>query len=802
MILTTAEATLSHWKRRPGQLLTLVIGLALATALWSGVQAINAEARASYGSAAQSLGQSTLEILEPVSLGALPQSRFAELRRAGWLVSPVLEGRYTLGDRTIRIRGYDPLTAPVAMQPVNLTDTNDLLGFIGGTVGFVHPETYSGLELSETDLEIYAQAALPLGVLLVDIGTAQRLLDQRDAISHLVLWPDQPAGLESLRKVAPDLRRVRPNQTSDAARLTDSFHLNLTAFGLLAFAVGLFIVHGAIGLAFEQRRAMFRTLRALGVPLQSLMIVLASEVMVLAVLSAVIGVALGYIIAATLLPDVAATIRGLYGAEVTGNLQFRRSWWLSGLGIALAGAALASAQALWRVSKMPLLAPAQPRAWLRASSRGITIQLGVAMGLFLVAGLSVQYFSGLIAGFVMLGSLLLGAALILPGILSALLKMASRLSARPLTQWFWADTHQQLPGLSLALMALMLALATNIGVGTMVSSFRLTFTGWLDQRLASEFYVTGRDQAEADALLAFLEPRSDAVLPIWRVERALNQHPGEVFAVADHPTYRDNWPMLRAVPDIWDLLANGEGVLINEQLWRRDDLSLGDTLTLPDGPDLPIIGVFSDYGNPKAQAIIGLSVFDRVYPNAARLGFAVRIDPEKVSQLRADIREEFDLPDTLMIDQASIKSFSLGVFERTFAVSGALNILTLGVAGFAMLTSLLTLASMRIPQLAPVWALGQTRARLAQFELLRAVLLAALTTVVAIPVGLVLAWSLLAVVNVEAFGWRLPMFLFPSQWLVLGGLTLLAAVLAALWPAQKLARTPPGDLLKVFANER
>ena len=119
-----------------------------------------------------------------------------------------------------------------------------------------------------------------------------------------------------------------------------------------------------------------------------------------------------------------------------------------------------------------------------------------------------------------------------------------------------------------------------------------------------------------------------------------------------------------------------------------------------------------------------------------------------------------------------------------------------------MLTSLLTLASMRIPQLAPVWALGQTRARLAQFELLRAVLLAALTTVVAIPVGLVLTWSLLAVVNVEAFGWRLPMFLFPSQWLVLGSLTLLAAVLAALWPAQKLARTPPGDLLKVFANER
>ena len=53
-----------------------------------------------------------------------------------------------------------------------------------------------------------------------------------------------------------------------------------------------------------------------------------------------------------------------------------------------------------------------------------------------------------------------------------------------LVQWFWADTRQQVPGLSLALMALLLALAANIGVGTMVSSFRQTFVGWLDQRLA------------------------------------------------------------------------------------------------------------------------------------------------------------------------------------------------------------------------------------------------------------------------------------------------------------------------------
>jgi putative ABC transport system permease protein len=109
---------------------------------------------------------------------------------------------------------------------------------------------------------------------------------------------------------------------------------------------------------------------------------------------------------------------------------------------------------------------------------------------------------------------------------------------------------------------------------------------------------------------------------------------------------------------------------------------------------------------------------------------------------------------------------------------------------------------MRLPQLAPVWALGLTRRRLALLDLGRAVVLAALTGALALPLGLGLAWALLAVVNVEAFGWRLPMYLFWLDYLRLGGLALLAAALAALWPAWRLSTTPPAQLLGVFRHER
>ena len=123
------------------------------------------------------------------------------------------------------------------------------------------------------------------------------------------------------------------------ARLTDSFHLNLTAFGFLSFAVGIFIVHGSIGLAFEQRRPVVRTLRALGLPLRSLILLMAGELLGLALIAGIIGVGLGYVIAAALLPDVAGTLSGLYGADVAGALSLRPVWLLSGLAITVGGTA-------------------------------------------------------------------------------------------------------------------------------------------------------------------------------------------------------------------------------------------------------------------------------------------------------------------------------------------------------------------------------------------------------------------------------------------------------------------------------
>lgn len=792
-------AVLSHWRRHPVQLAMLLVGLSLATALWSGIQAINTEARASYAEAAAMLGRDRLERLVPTAGGRIEQETYVQLRRAGWQVTPVLESRGRIGGERVTIMGVDPVTAPPQAQLADLDVGAGLGPFITPPgQGFAAPDTARQLE--GADFPVLAADGIAPGTVVVDIGMAQRLLDAEEQLSYLLIAPRQPSGLQPLEQLAPQLDRIAPREGGDLAQLTDSFHLNLTAFGFLAFAVGLFIVHSAVGLAFEQRRTMFRTLRALGLSGRALMSMVLCEILVLALIAGLAGVVLGYAIAAVLLPDVAATLSGLYGAEMAGGLSLRPQWWASGLGIALAGTLLAAGRDLWRTARLSVLAQAQPRAWAMMSEGALALLLTAAVLLALIAAVLAQTGGGLIVGFTMLGALLLSAALTLPVVLFAALRLGQRLSRGVVAQWFWADTRQQLPGLSLALMALLLALAANIGVGTMVSSFRATFTGWLDQRLASELYVSARTEEEGVALRAWLEERADAVLPLWYVETRLRGRPGRIYGVADHATYRDHWPLLQHEDDVWARVARGEALLVNEQLARAEALWPGAELALPGGSTLPVAGVYSDYGNPQPQAMIAVGLFDRLYPDATRRQHAVRTDaPEALS---AALQDRFGLPPPNVTNQAEAKAASLRIFERTFTVTAALNVLTMGVAGIALLTSMVTLSGMRLPQLAPVWAMGLTRRRLAWLELGRTVLLATFTAVAAVPVGLLLAWMLLAVINVEAFGWRLPLHLFPGDWLRLGLLALLTAIVAAAIPSWRLARMAPARLVQVFAHER
>src|SRR5206468_12887656 len=146
-----------------------------------------------------------------------------------------------------------------------------------------------------------------------------------------------------------------------------------------------------------------------------------------------------------------------------------------------------------------------------------------------------------------------------------------------------ADGRQQLSGLSLALMALLLALAVNVGVSTMVESFSRTFLVWLDGRVAADVYVNAANDAQATEIKAWLRerPEVEAILPGGRADTQLAGAPIEVLGLPDHATYRDSWPLLQSADNAWAKLRPGNAALVSAQTPRRLPLPFGHRLEVP-----------------------------------------------------------------------------------------------------------------------------------------------------------------------------------------------------------------------------
>jgi putative ABC transport system permease protein len=819
----TLRALLSHWRQHPVQFFSVLTGLWLATGLLTGVEALNSQARESYARASQLIGGEPQASLTAPNGATFSQALFVSLRRAGWTVSPVLQARLTLKgheDQRLQLMGIEPVSLPggsaVAGQALDIAQMVGFFSAPGST--WIARQTLQALGYQEGDRPLtengqtlpplHSQIDMAPGLLLVDIGFAQQLLGLPQQLSRLLLPKDFAASKPQLpAELSGQLVLKSSGEENNLARLTESFHLNLDALGFLSFLVGLFIVHAAIGLALEQRRGLLRTLRACGVSARMLIISLSVELGGLALLGGIFGVVSGYFLASLLLPDVAASLRGLYGAEVAGQLSLSPLWWLSGVGLSLLGALLAGANSLLRAARLPLLALANAQAWHQAHARWLRRQAWVASLMGLLALGAMLFGDSLSSGFLLMGTLLLGAALALPVLLNALLNALLGRSRSVLGQWFLADCRQQLPALSLALMALLLALAANIGAGSMTSGFRQTFSNWLEQRLTAELYLNPENPAQARNLQTWLQqqPTIQAVLPAWQVSVQLQGWPADLFGVINHITYRQHWPLLESVAgDPWDQLANDDTLMLSEQLARRLKVHLGDRLPIPtpQGQWSPrIVAIYADYGNPKGHLIVNAEHFLRHWPQLSPSRFNLRIAPDSVPRLVRDLQAKFALADSRIVDQTQLKGWSTQVFERTFAATAALNSLTLGVAGVALFISLLTQSQSRLGQLAPLWALGVTRRQLMVLNLGQTWLLAVLTLILALPLGLLLAWCLDTVINVQAFGWRLPLQVFPLQLAQLMALALLATLLASAWPLIKLYRSRPADLLRTFANE-
>ena len=189
------------------------------------MQALNAQARDSYQRAAATFGGARTAMLVARNGATFPQQLFVDLRRAGWPVSPVLEGRVQIGGRSLRLLGIEPVTLPAEVGNAPAIGRAGLQSFLtppGETL--VAPEMLSDLDLAEGESAacqrrhslppLHVQPQLVPGVLVVDIGIAQRLLKMPDQISRLLIG--KPRARARRSKVSPATNSVWCSRTRRA----------------------------------------------------------------------------------------------------------------------------------------------------------------------------------------------------------------------------------------------------------------------------------------------------------------------------------------------------------------------------------------------------------------------------------------------------------------------------------------------------------------------------------------------------------------------------------------------------------
>ncbi|MCU0767780.1 MAG: FtsX-like permease family protein [Gammaproteobacteria bacterium] len=833
-LLTTAG--LRFLRRHPWQTWLTILGVALGVGVVVAVDLANESARRAFALSLEGLvGRATHHVVGPPD--GFDDQVYRELRvvHRARPSAPVVEGYLRNRGAAFHLIGVDPFAErpfrdatgdrPQGDLARLLTEPNSvLLGApsarrldIGAGDTLVVDGPGGKVQLTVVGLLEGPRSAAYEGVLAADIATAQEVLQRVGRLDRIDLIADD-AAIARLAPLLPPGLRIEPAARRQAAlaQMTAAFELNLQAMGLLALVVGALLVYNTMTFSVLRRRAVLGTLRLIGATRRQVFWRVLAESLLLGLIGGLIGLALGVAVGSGLVRLVTRTINDLYFTLTVTAFAVSPALLAKGLLLGLGSAALAAAGPAWEAAHTEPAA-ARRRASLERRTHGQapwlalggTALLGTGLGLTLVPD------RGLVLAFTALFLVILGYSLVVPGVLVVL----ARAFLRPAGALFGTAGRLALravdAGLSrtgVAVAALCVAVAATVGVGVMVESFRDTVARWLGQTLRADLYVSAPGTASN---------RTDGVLPAEVPER-LRSLPG-VRGISKGRTVQadgtDGPVLLLAVelgpdshrgfdfkgpapPGLWEGFAAGELVLASEPYaWRRA-VGVGDAVVLhaAQGPRrFRIGGVFRDYGTDRGMLVIDRAAYAQAWNDPAVSTVGVFLaDPADLDAALGAVQGQLaDLGQALLVRaNRAIREQSLAIFDRTFAITGVLRLLAIGVAFIGILSALMALQLERGREHAVLRALGLTPGQLVRLGLIETGAMGLLAGLLALPLGWALAELLIHVVNRRSFGWSMDSLLPPGVLFQAVALAVAAALLAGLFPALRMARARPAAALR------
>ncbi len=837
-LLSTASGR--FYLKHPWQLCLAVTGIALGVAVYVGVDLANDSARRAFElSENLVLGRTTHQL---VGLdGSVPNAVYRELRMEHGPVvgAPVVEGQVRLSaspNRRFTLLGVDPLEetgfrgfsgfvpgrgsdlARLIVEPRSVLVPEALASEFGlengSTLGLIAGGSVTTVQVVGTIREATLDpggSSLPI---VTDIASAQELLATA-AVTRvdLVLTADE---VERLTALAIPGVRLLPAASRNAtfSEISRAFRLNLTALSLLALLVGVFLIYATMSFAIVQRREIFGVLRALGVSRRQMLLSILLEAGVIGCAATVLGLVLGHGLAIGLIDLVLRTIGDLYFTATVSAAEPSTLIYWKGLVIGVLTTLLAAlAPALEAANTTPDAAmsrAALERTARRYSRSGAWLALpAAALGslLFVVAPRS------LFLGFAGLFSIIVAGALLIPTGTTWLVRLADPAAERAFGipgSLAVRGVAASLSRTGVATAALSVAVATVIGVGIMIGSFRMSLAQWLDTTLIADVYLSVPDSTTTQN--AFSETRLAAIEALPEVSGI------SLSRFTELPTlYGElNVRAIRPGPQGWGLtlvnespadslprLTAGEGVMVSEPYAYRRQLEVGDDLVLPTAEGdvaFLILGIFRDYITDSGSVLMPLNVYRRYWDDQGISGVGVYFqDSVDRAPARAAIRSLVaEEPSIRFRSNDVIRARSLEVFDRTFRITEVLRILAGVVAFLGLFSALMSIELERAREIAILRALGMTPRQLGTLALTQTGLLGLAAGLLAIPLGIVMAALLVFIINQRSFGWSMGLTLEPAPLLLGIALAFSAALLAGAYPA---ARAGKGSVATQLRHE-
>ena len=835
-------------RRHPARVLLPVLGVAIGVAAVAAIHRANASVTESFRSSAASLsGRSDLVVTGVSGVPVADLERLAFLWDSGSF-APAVTGWVVVADRTgdlAELVGLDVGDDPAARDWKLLGDPRaSRARLLSGDAVFVGAPFAARHALSVGDrlalaaggrrheltvagvLSFSGLATAAAGDLLItDLFTAQRLLGRTGRVDRVDVFLDEGVDREEVRRrlaasLPPGLRVEPPGRAAEAAdRMVRAFRFNLNALASLTLLVAMFLVTNAVSISVLRRRPEIAAVRSVGGSRAVVAVVFLLEGLAVGAAGTALGEAGGVFLSRAALAAVSATVTGIYvpTARIAAS-GYRGAALLAGAVGLLTAVAAAVVPAI-EASRVEPAAAARSGTIETARRRRTGPRAALALACLAAAAAAaaappVDGFPafGFAAVVLVVGALALAAP--------AGVRLAERLALGPLARVFGEPGRLagrafggSLARNGLSVAALAMALGMTLAMLVTVASIRETVRVWVESTLRSDLWIKAA-AGRSSGLIGDLPPD---------VLEMLREIPGvaalDPFRARDQVDARGRtWTLaagdFRVLARVGGLpvtdridpreaaqraRAGGE-VFVSEPYSRRFGVRRGDFVAIPTPRGerrFRIAAVYRDYSNDRGTVVLDRDAYVALFDDRRVTSVAVLAAPgEDPAELRRRILAAAEGRFALSIStNRELRREALRIFDRTFAVTRALEAIAVAVAVLGVANALTASAVERRRSFGLLRAVGASGRQIRLAVLLEAALSGATGVAAALPAAAAFSFLLLAVINPQSFGWTVVPRVPAARLAAVAASVFAASVLAGLHPSRLAAAVDPADAL-------